>query len=36
MSSFLGGQRDASPSLRELLKGPEPVLAPGAFDGLPD
>ncbi|MBV8941801.1 MAG: isocitrate lyase/PEP mutase family protein [Solirubrobacterales bacterium] len=34
MSSFLGGQRDASPSLRELLKGPEPVLAPGAFDGL--
>jgi 2,3-dimethylmalate lyase len=34
MGSFLDGQQHAEPSLRELLNGPEPALAPGAFDAL--
>jgi 2-methylisocitrate lyase-like PEP mutase family enzyme len=34
MGSFLDGQRHGGSSLRDLLNGPEPVLAPGAFDAL--
>jgi 2-methylisocitrate lyase-like PEP mutase family enzyme len=34
MGSFLDGKRHTRVSLRELLSGSEPVLAPGAFDAL--
>jgi 2,3-dimethylmalate lyase len=34
MGSFLIGQHSRGPSLRDLLAGPEPVLAPGAYDAL--
>jgi 2,3-dimethylmalate lyase len=33
MSAFLG-QDQPSPSLRQLLAGPDPILAPGAYDAL--
>ena len=34
MGSFLNGQQSRRPGLRDLLTGPEPVLAPGAYDAL--
>jgi 2,3-dimethylmalate lyase len=34
MGGFLRGRVDGAPRLRELLRGPEPILAPGAYDGL--
>ena len=34
MSAFLDGKQTPTPSLRELLARPEPILAPGAYDAL--
>jgi 2,3-dimethylmalate lyase len=34
MGRFLGAESGGSRRLRELLAGPDPVLAPGVFDGL--
>src|SRR3954470_6126661 len=34
MGRFLGGEPGGARRLRELLTGPDPVLAPGVFDGL--
>ena len=34
MGRFLGGHSAGARRLRELLAGPDPVLAPGVFDGL--
>ena len=34
MGRFLGAESGGPRRLRELLAGPEPVLAPGVFDGL--
>jgi carboxyvinyl-carboxyphosphonate phosphorylmutase len=34
MGAFLRGRIDGAARLRELLRGPDPVLAPGAFDAL--
>ena len=31
---FLNGQQLRGPSLRDLLAGPEPIVAPGAYDAL--
>jgi hypothetical protein len=31
---FLNGQQPRAPSLRDLLAGPEPIVAPGAYDAL--
>ena len=34
MGFFLNGQQPRAPSLRDLLAGPEPIVAPGAYDAL--
>ena len=34
MSDFLRGKRRKSPQLAEMVRGPEPILAPGAYDAL--
>src|SRR5438132_9888335 len=34
MGFFLNGQQPRAPSWRDLLAGPEPVVAPGAYDAL--
>ena len=34
MSDFLRGKRRKPPQLAEMVRGPEPILAPGAYDAL--
>jgi carboxyvinyl-carboxyphosphonate phosphorylmutase len=34
MGAFLRGRVDGAARLRELMRGPDPILAPGAYDGL--
>ena len=34
MGFFLNGQQPRAPSLRDLLAGPEPIVAPGAYDAF--
>jgi len=34
VSDFLRGKRRKSPQLAEMVRGPEPILAPGAYDAL--